>query len=406
MRIALLSYEYPPETGFGGIGTYTWHHARALAQLGHEVHVLAGSLVEGQINTQTGDGVHVHRYKATGPLLRGMETSLNRLRYWWTKQRLSNAWTMAEAFRKLQRQHAFDIVEAPECGAEAALLTAMTKVPVVIRLHSPSELIMPYYDVPEGDIRWCSRIEKQAIRRATAISACSEFVEKATRQQIGFTAPATVISNGLDLDWFDQSTPEDPNPFVKEGLPENQPVVLFVGRLENRKGIHTVAEIAEMLLTRHKVSLVLVGQDLFKHYRNDILPRLQDKTLRGSIHWLGHRSISEIRSLVRHCHVFLLPSLWENCPYSCLEAMAASRTVVCSNQGGLPEIIRHGENGLLAETGNAGDFVEKIVALIDNPQLADRLGQAARKTIEQNYTHVHIARQSIDLFKHIQTSTN
>ena len=43
MKIGLLSYEYPPDTGFGGIGTYTWYHARALARLGHQVHVLAGA---------------------------------------------------------------------------------------------------------------------------------------------------------------------------------------------------------------------------------------------------------------------------------------------------------------------------------------------------------------------------
>ena len=43
LKIALLSYEYPPETGFGGIGTYTWYQARALAKLGHEVHVLSGA---------------------------------------------------------------------------------------------------------------------------------------------------------------------------------------------------------------------------------------------------------------------------------------------------------------------------------------------------------------------------
>ena len=43
MRIALLSYEYPPETGFGGIGTYTYYQARALARLGHEAHVFAGT---------------------------------------------------------------------------------------------------------------------------------------------------------------------------------------------------------------------------------------------------------------------------------------------------------------------------------------------------------------------------
>ena len=43
MKIALLSFEYPPETGFGGIGTYTWYQARALVKLGHQVHVLAGA---------------------------------------------------------------------------------------------------------------------------------------------------------------------------------------------------------------------------------------------------------------------------------------------------------------------------------------------------------------------------
>ena len=43
MKIALMSFEYPPETGFGGIGTYTWYQARAMVKLGHEVHVLAGA---------------------------------------------------------------------------------------------------------------------------------------------------------------------------------------------------------------------------------------------------------------------------------------------------------------------------------------------------------------------------
>ena len=62
MRIALLSYEYPPDTGFGGIGTYSYYHARALAKLGHEVHVIAGSVTNGVYHSEH-DGVKVIRIK-------------------------------------------------------------------------------------------------------------------------------------------------------------------------------------------------------------------------------------------------------------------------------------------------------------------------------------------------------
>lgn len=399
MRIALLSYEYPPETGFGGIGTYTWHHARALVQLGHEVHVFAGALNPQPIATDMDGGVRVHRFRADGPLIRGIEAGLNRVRYWWTKQRLLNAWGMARAFAKLHRHHPFDVVEAPECGGEAAWLTAVSRVPTVIRLHSPSQLIMPFYEVRPGDIRGCSLIERQAIRRATAISACSRFVAEEAGRAIGLPRPATVISNGLDLEWFDRVQADDGSALEDFGLPKDQPVILFVGRLEGRKGIHICGEIATRVLGRYKASLVFVGSDLFGHYRDGILPALANQPLLGSVHWLGHRSIGEIRRLVRQCQVFLLPSVWENCPYSCLEAMAAGRAVVCSEQGGLPEIIRDGENGLLARLNDPADFARRIGTLIENPTLARQLGMAARKSIEENHGHTHIARQTLDLYR-------
>ena len=71
MKIGLLSFEYPPETGFGGIGTYTWYQARALAKLGHEVHVLAGATGETELTTSGHDGVTVHRFRSGG--LRGKQ---------------------------------------------------------------------------------------------------------------------------------------------------------------------------------------------------------------------------------------------------------------------------------------------------------------------------------------------
>ena len=99
LKIGLLSFEYPPETGFGGIGTYTWHHARALVRLGHEVHVLAGARIATPLRSTEHDGVRVHRFWADGPTMRAFE-SLGTFRLRWTRQRLQNAWSMYLASRR------------------------------------------------------------------------------------------------------------------------------------------------------------------------------------------------------------------------------------------------------------------------------------------------------------------
>ena len=109
MRIAILSYEYPPETGFGGIGTYAYYQARALAKLGHDVHVFAGSTTDGTFHSEH-EGVKVTRIKREG-WLHGMLGDARRMRAWWFQNRVTTAvW----AHHVLQKEHArkpFDFVE-------------------------------------------------------------------------------------------------------------------------------------------------------------------------------------------------------------------------------------------------------------------------------------------------------
>jgi hypothetical protein len=94
MRIALLSFEYPPETGFGGIGTYTWYQARALAFLGHEVHVLCGATKQTLLRSSTHESVTIYRYRAGGFAMRTLQR-LGKHGLWWTKSRLETAWVHA-----------------------------------------------------------------------------------------------------------------------------------------------------------------------------------------------------------------------------------------------------------------------------------------------------------------------
>ncbi len=399
LTIGLLSFEYPPETGFGGIGTYTWHHARALAALGHTVHVLAGACEPTALRSEEHDGVHVHRYWAAGPVMSAFDR-LGGLRLWWTRQRLKNAWSMYRGIKALHRRHRFDVLEMPECGAEGALVTRLLGVPTVVKLHSPAQLIMGAYDVRPADITWCSAVERRGIAGATAITSCSQFLAGAVRDQMRVERPIAVITNGLDLAWFDAMT-ERVDVHAKYGLPRRPLTIVFTGRMERRKGIHLMPEIAAAILERFDVTLVLAGADLFGYVANTLLPSLANRPLKGSIHWLGALPLGDMRQVVNAADIFLLPSTWENCPYSCLEAMAAGKAIVCSDQGGMPELIEHGVSGLRAESENAAAFVAELERLIVDPSLRVQLGRAARERVVSSHSHTHVARQAVTVYRGI-----
>lgn len=396
MRIALLSFEYPPETAFGGIGTYSWYHARALVKLGHEVHVLAGATEPTALRSEEDDGVHVHRFRADGAWMR-VFGGLGRYQLWWTRNRLENALSMLRGLRQLQRELRFDVLEMPECGAEGALLNHRVDVPAVVRFHSPARLIMPTYDVRRADHLLCSIVEQAGIRGADAYTSCSQFLADEVRIRMGVRRSVPVIPNGIDLGLFDSAAPVDAR--TKFAIPRDRPMIFFSGRMEPRKGIALCREIAASVLRRHAVSFVLAGADLFDYMKERFLPSLQASGLKGSVHYLGKLDAGDVRACLRTADVFLMPSVWENCPYSCLEAMAASRAIVSSDVGGMPELLRHGEDAFVVPSNDAEAFVSAVETLIEDPGARERLGKSARRRIEECYSDVHVAERTLAVYR-------
>jgi glycosyltransferase involved in cell wall biosynthesis len=394
MKIALLSYEYPFETGFGGIGTYTWYQARALSRLGHEVHVLAGATSPTRMRGDDHDGVSVHRFRSTPQWLRFL--ALDRQKLCWTKNRIENGFSMYEGLRQLLNQHQYDILEMPECGAEGLLINYFIRVPSIVKFHSPAKLIMPCYEVRKADQLLCSIVEHMGIRGASSYTSCSRFLAEEVRRQMGISREIRIIPNGIDLGLFDASEQIDAR--KQYDLPKDKPMIFFAGRMERRKGIHLCKEIVAGILKKHDVAFVFAGDDLFQFMAKDILPSLREMNLRGTVRYLGRLDLQGVRSCLRQADIFLIPSLWENCPYSCLEAMAAGRAIVSSNAGGLPELIQHGENGLLAQSGDPNEFVSCLEQLIASRDMRARLGNAARRTIESTYTDIQMARLSVEFY--------
>jgi len=396
MNIAVLSYEYPPDTGFGGIGTYTYYHARALVKLGHAVHVFAGSTRNGTFHEEH-DGVRITRIKAEGWLHQALLPA-RALHYDWFSNRVETASAACAALRDALHGEHFDIVEAPECGADAAIVSLRLNLPLCVRFHSPARLIMDGYQRPVIDCKLTGFVEQIAIDRADVRTSCSRFLAGEVQAKMGVPAPVHVIPNGIDVDLFDGSADVDVE--SRFGIPPGAFTVLFANRMEERKGVHLLADIAIPLMKAHShVHFVLAGRDLFSYVAKTLLPRIREAGVEHRFHVVGALDHADVRALLKRAGVFLLPSLWENCPYSCIEAMTAGRAIVSSDCAGLPELIADRVNGLLVQTGDARSFATRLAELIDDGRLRERLGAAARRTVVERLTSVETARRTADLYR-------
>jgi glycosyltransferase involved in cell wall biosynthesis len=171
--------------------------------------------------------------------------------------------------------------------------------------------------------------------------------------------------------------------------------------MERRKGVDLLADIAGPLLEQFDVTFVLAGDDLFGHLATRVLPVLAARPLKGSVHWLGALGLADVRQLVKATDIFLSPSLWENCPYSCLEAMAAGRAIVAADQGGMPEMIQDGVSGLLATPGDAQSFVRQLERIVGDRDLGERLGRGARRAIEDRHLDTQVAQQALVVYRSV-----
>jgi glycosyltransferase involved in cell wall biosynthesis len=135
--------------------------------------------------------------------------------------------------------------------------------------------------------------------------------------------------------------------------------LLYFGRLTKEKGIKVLLEAMKKIKTDIKLKIAGAGEE----YEN-LKFKILDLKLNDKVELLGPKYGEELQKLIKNAKAVIIPSLWhENMPMSLLEAMAAGKAVIASRIGGMPEIIKDGENGFLFRPGDSSDLVRKIYAL-------------------------------------------
>jgi glycogen(starch) synthase len=385
MNICLISEECPPESGWGGIGTYVYNIALGLAELGHRVHVIARGW--GDDAVYEAGGVRVYRLSIPEPSWRRGTYFVNS-RFGETRQILFWNQRVNQMVRRISAAERLDVIESPEYHAQGLFTTLRQRhIPMVVKLHTPAYLLHRINGVTAGWSRWDTRVsehlEYRLVRRAPLITSPSQkLAEDVAREWRLDRSAIRVIPNPIDEELFRCTDHVEPDGST----------VLYVGRIERRKGVEALVDALPAILKAFPGTRArFVGRDhpsgpsgqlMSIHLRH----RLRDAgTSEAVMQFTGSVERTALPKIYRDAAVCVIPSLYENFPSTCLEAMASGCAVVASAVGGIPEIITDQVNGLLVPPNRPEVLAEAVMRLLSDPPLRRRLGDEAATTIRNRF---------------------
>lgn len=381
MHLLYLCNEYPPFS-HGGIGVKYQTIARRLVNTGWQVSVIGTYPVQKAI-TEDDEGVKVIRIPVIKK--RGLASLLN-------------AYHLQKAIKKVNRQHAIDLIETSELGF--GLLPADLPGMKIIRMSGGHT----FFSVTLGNKPrfWRQLIEKRSFALADHFCAVSRYVGETTRALMKMgDRQITVLPNPVDPTLF------RPHPEIEQV--KNS--ILFVGTLTEKKGIRQL--IQAMPLVKQVVPdacLTVVGRDTNdkkagRSYQEGLIAGIPD-SLADSIQFTGPLPNAEVAGRIAQAQVCVYPSHMEAQGIVVVEGLASGKAVVASKLGPGPELIDDGINGLLCDPHSPESIAEKIIQLLTDDALRYSISHNARKKAVEQFSVDVMIEKNMDFYQYCLGSIN
>jgi len=205
------------------------------------------------------------------------------------------------------------------------------------------------------------------------------------------------INNGVNTAIFCPVTPSEKRSMKKYlGLPDIE-IVTYVGLMKPEKGLPILLEAwAETVISQTKLHLLIVGpkQPIIEY--KSLLKLVEELNIENSVTFTGCRD--NISDYLKASSIFVLPSILEGFSNAVLEAMSCGLPGVFTDIPGIRTAINHGVNGLLVKPGNSEMLANAIISLLLNKDMANNLGEEARKTILEEFSVNKIVQQYINAY--------
>lgn len=396
MKIALITREYPPETAWGGIGTFYSVFASALAQAGHRVEVFTQGLTENRTDAQNGVIVHriVPRKWVVGPRVGGDLAGMG-VPYIGSFA-MSLAMAMAQALLSRNRTSRFDLVEGHEhLGINAIVnIAGQRSFATVTRYH------VAYHSlVSRGLEQWpasllITRLERLSIRSAHTRVASSAFIDEMTRQDF----PGVPCCDHV-LPLMPDSAPE----CSASSISKREKLLIFVGRLvPGLKNPEIAAEVFASLAERFPDwRIEFAGQDIGLGNGSTAWGICESKlqAYPGRYCYHGQLSSYSLRELYRRARITLMPSSFESFGLVALESMTAGTIPIVADSTALPEVV--GDGGVVFRNGSITDLRSKLTALMQDESEQIRLSELALGRSAGEVSQERILVRNVELFEEL-----
>ena len=385
MRILQLSWEYPPLV-YGGLGRHVHALAEAQVALGHEVTVLTQH-VESAADDETVRGVRIIRVPDNPPTVPQSDLLA------WV---LGLGHAVARAGIRLGEQWQPDVVHTHDwlmCHAGTALKQALG-VALVATVHA-TEAGRHQGWLPSPLSRAIHTTEWWLTFEARRVITCSAHMRwEVTRL---FELPpdkVDLVANGIDRAAW--SVPARTASAARERYAGAGPLLVYAGRLEWEKGVHTLLEAMPRLRRRHPgLRLVVAGDGTFGA---ELRERAKAARLGPSVNFTGFLPREQLAAVVAAADCAIVPSLYEPSGLAALEAASLGTPLVVSDVGGLREFASDGTYASLVSPEDPAALAAAVSLVLDDEVLARRLVRTARKRLASNHSWPELAARTVNTY--------
>lgn len=407
-RIAILTVHTSPIAApggkkVGGMNTYIREIAQQFAQLGVQVDIYTRRThpQEPAVDNSLGENVQVIHINAGGAVPMGTDSLYPHLQQF-------TAGVIAHTIKTNVR---YNLIFSHYwlSGWVAQKLKEAWGTPFVQMFHTLGHMKnrIPSVTVPVPDVR--IQVETQVVEWADLIIANTPaeraqllWLYRADRRKICICPP------GVNLKRFQRLSRTEARRAL--ALPPDQPILLFVGRIEPLKAVDSILE-ALHLLREHNpqavndAKLIIIGgnpADLSDTDLQALIRQSQALKLSHTVEFLSAKDQNTLAYYYAAASAVVMPSEYESFGMVALEAMASGTPVIASEVGGLAYLIRDGQTGFLVPARSPENLAERIEMVLTRPALVDQLGRQAAH-LAQSYDWANIARQLMHIFAELRT---
>jgi len=224
------------------------------------------------------------------------------------------------------------------------------------------------------------------------------------------------ISRQIEKDLVELGIAKDKITYLPNGVNTKQfsPIgrkednlLLFVGRITFGKGLHVLLKSLHRL--KEPVHLVIIGPGDWDHkYYRDMLKLMERENRKGMhrITYLGALDQADIVKWYQKASIFILPSFAEGFPVVTLEALSCETPVIATPVGGIPEVVRNHENGILIPLNDSISLAKAIQFLLENKEIRTRFGREGRKRVIEKYSLETVVEKLRRIYKQLINSFN